>query len=161
MASDYHEIILPDGTVQLCYDPTVITNGVAGHNTISNNICLVGLSAFTDTQEKAWEERVKLAMKRFGFKDSNVLGHKEFNGQNTACPGIDMNKERQSLKGNTGVVKEEVVLEVKGAQVTTQRVLHHITPFICRIIKMENLNTFSVEVFLEHKHQQYAGKKKP
>ena len=38
----YHEIILRDGTVQLCYDSNVVTNGVYGHNTTTYHICLVG-----------------------------------------------------------------------------------------------------------------------
>ncbi|ARK32111.1 peptidoglycan recognition protein family protein [Halalkalibacter krulwichiae] len=135
LTGGYHEIIFPDGTVQLCYDSTVITNGVKDHNTVTYHICMVGNGSFTDAQEKAWEERCKLAMKRFGLKESDVLGHKEFSGQNTACPGIDMNKVRASLKGNKVEVKEEVIKEVvkpvvKGVQTSSQRVLRNVRPFM-------------------------------
>lgn len=95
----YHEIILRDGTVQLCYDPTQITNGVGGQNSYIYNICLVGLSGFTAAQEKAWEERVRYWMKRLGLSVSDVLGHDEFPGQSTACPGINMDSVRSRLRG--------------------------------------------------------------
>ena len=95
----YHEIILRDGTVQLCYDPTVVTNGVGGHNSSTYHIALVGSGSFTDAQEKAWHERAQVALNRFNLSANDVLGHKEFSGQNTQCPGIDMDKIRSQLRG--------------------------------------------------------------
>lgn len=68
----YHEIILPDGTVQLCYDPIYPTNGVGGHNTYIYNICLVGNGAFTAAQERAFVERCLLAMQNFGLDVEDV-----------------------------------------------------------------------------------------
>ncbi|WP_342578437.1 peptidoglycan recognition family protein [Psychrobacillus sp. FSL K6-2843] len=94
----YHEIILRDGTVQLCYDPIYPTNGVGGHNTDIYNICLVGNGNFTEAQEKAFEERCLLALKNFGLSVDDVLGHNEFSGTKTVCPGISMNKVRSRLK---------------------------------------------------------------
>lgn len=104
----YHEIILPDGTVELCYDPEEITNGVGGQNSYIYNICLVSDGNFTAAQEKAWEERARYWMKRLNLTVSAVKGHNEFPGQSTACPGINMNMVRARLKGqssssNTGV----------------------------------------------------------
>ncbi|KYG30413.1 N-acetylmuramoyl-L-alanine amidase [Alkalihalobacillus trypoxylicola] len=93
----YHEIILPDGTVQLCYDPNVITNGISGHNTHAYHICLVGNGEFTEEQEKSWKERANLNISRFKLAIKDVKGHKEYSGANTSCPGIDMNKVRQRL----------------------------------------------------------------
>ncbi|WP_017379731.1 peptidoglycan recognition protein family protein [Paenisporosarcina sp. TG-14] len=93
----YHEIILLDGTVQLCYDPEEITNGVGGHNSTTYHICVVGNGSFTAVQEKVWEERCIFNMKRFGLSADKVLGHKEFNGAATACPGIDMGMVRNRL----------------------------------------------------------------
>lgn len=95
----YHEIILRDGTVQLCYDPEQITNGVGGQNSYIYNICLVSDGAFTAAQEKAWEERAKYWIGRLGLPVSAVKGHNEFPGQSTACPGIDMNIVRARLNG--------------------------------------------------------------
>lgn len=94
----YHEIILRDGTVQICYDPHEITNGVGGHNHYVYNICLVGNGSFTAAQEDAFRERCLLAMKRFNLPVSAVLGHNEFSGTNTTCPGINMDTVRKALK---------------------------------------------------------------
>ena len=94
----YHEIILRDGTVQLCYDPYFPTNGVGNHNTNTYHICVVGNGSFTEAQEKAFEERCLLALKNFGLSVDDVLGHNEFSGTKTACPGINMNKVRNRLK---------------------------------------------------------------
>lgn len=93
----YHEIILRDGSVELCYDPTEITNGIAKHNTGTYHICVVGNGSFTAAQEKTWEERCLLKLKEFGLAVSSVLGHKEFSGASTACPGIDMGMVRNRL----------------------------------------------------------------
>jgi len=94
----YHEIILRDGTVQLCYDPEEITNGVANHNSTTYHITVVGNGSFTDAQERAWEERCLYNLERFELSTDDVKGHREFNGANTACPGIDMNMVRNRLK---------------------------------------------------------------
>jgi len=94
----YHEIILRDGSVQLCYDPEEITNGVGGHNSTTYHICVVGNGSFTAAQEKAWEERALINLERFGLSPDDVKGHREFSGANTACPGIDMGMVRNRLK---------------------------------------------------------------
>ncbi|MCT8137688.1 N-acetylmuramoyl-L-alanine amidase [Anaerobacillus sp. CMMVII] len=96
----YHEIILPDGTVQLCYDANVVTNGVGGHNTSIYNICLVGQGSFTDAQESAWRERAQYNLERFNISVDDVLGHNEFSGQSTGCPGTDMDRVRAELAGS-------------------------------------------------------------
>ena len=93
----YHEIILRDGTVELCYDPHEITNGVGGQNSYIYNICVVGNGSFTDAQEKAFDERCKIAMARFNLKASDVLGHNEFPKHATSCPGINMDAVRKRL----------------------------------------------------------------
>lgn len=97
----YHEIILRDGTVQRVYNDNVTTNGIGNHNTATYHICVVGNGSFTAEQEKAFEERAKDAMKRFGLKVSDVLGHNEFSGHaSNSCPGINMNTVRSRLNGN-------------------------------------------------------------
>ena len=97
----YHEIILRDGTVQLCYDPHEITNGVGNFNTPTYHICLVGNGSFTAAQEKAWDERVKYNMARLGIGVNNVRGHREMPGANTTCPGINMDVVRSRIKGTS------------------------------------------------------------
>ncbi|MGE7977379.1 peptidoglycan recognition protein family protein [Psychrobacillus sp. NPDC093200] len=94
----YHEIILRDGTVQLCYDPYYPTNGIGNHNTETYHICVVGNGNFTEAQEKAFEERCLLALQNFGLSVEDVLGHNEFSGTATSCPGINMNNVRKRLK---------------------------------------------------------------
>ncbi|MEK3996661.1 N-acetylmuramoyl-L-alanine amidase [Psychrobacillus sp. FSL K6-2365] len=94
----YHEIILTDGTVQLCYDPIYPTNGIGNHNTSTYHICVVGNGAFTAAQERAFEERCLLAIQNFGLSVNDVLGHNEFSGTATSCPGINMDSVRKRLK---------------------------------------------------------------
>ncbi|WP_185819780.1 peptidoglycan recognition protein family protein [Salibacterium salarium] len=93
----YHEIILRDGTVQVCYRPTMVTNGVANHNSYTYHICLVGNGSFTEVQEKSWNERATRAMAKFNVTTENVLGHNELPGTSTMCPGINMNDVRAAL----------------------------------------------------------------
>ncbi|MFZ4450334.1 peptidoglycan recognition protein family protein [Salibacterium aidingense] len=93
----YHEIILRDGTVQVCYRPTMVTNGTAGHNSYTYHICLVGNGSFTDEQEKTWHHRVTRAMAQFHLSAADVLGHRELPGMDTVCPGIEMNEVRSAL----------------------------------------------------------------
>lgn len=103
----YHEIILRDGTVQWCYFDDDVTNGVGGHNTPTYHICLVGNSSFTEAQEKAFNERAKAAMERFGLGVENVLGHNEFSGHaSNICPGINMDFVRDILNGGDGNIPE-------------------------------------------------------
>ncbi len=115
----YAEIILRDGTVQLCYDPTEITNGVANHNSTTYHICVVGNGSFTAAQEQAWEERCLYNLERFGLTPDKVKGHREFSGTSTSCPGIDMGMVRNRLvflqsKVSKPVVESEKPSEVKG-----------------------------------------------
>lgn len=54
-------------------------------------------------------------MTRFNLPVERVLGHNEFSGASTACPGINMNMVRNRLKGKTTTVqapKTEVKTEV-------------------------------------------------
>jgi len=111
----YAEIILTDGTVQLCYDPIYPTNGIANHNTNTYHICVVGNGSFTAAQERAFEERCLLAMKNFGLGVEDVLGHNEFKGTATSCPGINMNSVRKRLSTLLEPKKEvKPVTETKG-----------------------------------------------
>src|SRR5699024_5006567 len=69
----YHEIILRDGSVQLCYDANMVTNGVKGHNQRTYHICVVGNGSFTDAQENTYEIRAKKAMERFKLSVTDIL----------------------------------------------------------------------------------------
>lgn len=93
----YHEIILRDGTVELCYNPEEITNGVGGQNSYIYNICLVGNGSFTAEQEKVFDERARYWIERLGLNVKDVKGHNEFPKQSTNCPGVNMNNVRARL----------------------------------------------------------------
>jgi N-acetylmuramoyl-L-alanine amidase CwlA len=93
----YHEAILTNGNIELNYDANVISNGVGGQNTRMYNICYVGAGNPNAKQLKALKERVNYNRKRFNISVSNIKGHREFSGQSTACPSLDMNGFRKSL----------------------------------------------------------------
>ncbi len=59
---------------------------------------MVGNGSFTEAQEKAFEERSLLALQNFGLSVEDVLGHNEFIGTATSCPGINMDNVRKRLK---------------------------------------------------------------
>src|SRR5699024_820248 len=86
----YHEVVLVNGDVELNYDPTVISNGVYGHNTVTYNICYVGDGKPNDKQLKSLQARVKRAKQAYGVKDVNIKGHREFSGQSTSCPQVNV-----------------------------------------------------------------------
>lgn len=109
----YHELILRDGTVQLCYDPEYPTNGVANQNDYIYNICLVGdgtKQGFTEAQEKSWTERCLYNQDRLKVANRNVKGHNEMPGASTACPGINMHLVRNRLLNAVQKPKEETTL---------------------------------------------------
>lgn len=105
----YHEIILRDGTVQLCYRDNDVTNGVGNHNTVTYHICLVGNGSFTEAQERAFDVRARDAMRRFGLTSANVLGHNEFSGHGSnQCPGVNMSIVRRRL-ADTAQTHDEII----------------------------------------------------
>ena len=93
----YHEIILRNGDIEICYVPTTVVNGVRGHNTNTYHIGVVGNSNFTPEQERSLLERIRVNMNRFQVPIQLVLGHNEFSGQATNCPGRNMNTLRNNL----------------------------------------------------------------
>ena len=120
----YHEIILRDGTVQRIYSDNVTTNGVGNHNSYTYHICLVGSGSFTAEQEAAFDARAKDAMKRFGLKVADVLGHNEFSGHaSNICPGINMNTVRSRLNGNTTASVPTPTPNLKSNDVIAQEVI--------------------------------------
>src|SRR5690625_2635208 len=86
----YHEVVLLNGDVELNYDPTVISNGVYGHNTSTYNICYVGNGQPNAKQLATLRKRVKRAKSAYKVVDSNIKGHREFSGQSTACPAVNV-----------------------------------------------------------------------
>lgn len=97
----YHEVVLTNGDVELNYDANIISNGVGGQNTRMYNICYVGTGKPNSKQMEALKERVNYNRDRFGISTSNVKGHREYSGQSTSCPGLDMSSFRKSLGGKS------------------------------------------------------------
>lgn len=93
----YHEVVLLNGNVELNYDANVISNGVGGQNTRMYNICYVGNGQPNAAQLKSLIERVNYNRNRFNLTVNDVKGHREFSGQSTACPSLNMTNFRKSL----------------------------------------------------------------
>ena len=96
----YAYVVLRDGQIEHNYPASVVTNGVKGHNHYVLNICVVGNSQFTYKQEEALEELLLHLMGEHNIPASNVLGHNEFPGNATACPGRNMDALRKRLSRN-------------------------------------------------------------
>lgn len=97
----YHEVVLTNGDVELNYNADTISNGVGGQNTRMYNICYVGDGAPNAAQLKTLIERVNYNRNRFGIATSAVKGHREFSGQSTSCPGLNMGYFRKQLSGGS------------------------------------------------------------
>lgn len=109
----YGEVILPNGDIELNYNPEVITNGVGGHNPNNYHICLVG--SFTTNgiqppvaQMRSLLERIRVNVARFvNVSFDRVFGHNEFantgafNHSSNICPGLDMANLRNQLNTPT------------------------------------------------------------
>ncbi|MCL1989373.1 MAG: N-acetylmuramoyl-L-alanine amidase [Defluviitaleaceae bacterium] len=105
----YHEIVLLNGDVEICYVPTVVVNGVGDHNTISYHIAVVGNfrpggEQPSDIQMISLRERIQFNLARFNLPIERVWGHHEFpntprfNHSTNSCPGQNMNHLRNSLR---------------------------------------------------------------
>lgn len=103
----YTYYISRDGTIYQNYDWNIRTNGVQGHNTHALNFSVEASSAsnYTQAQIKAREHLTLWLMQELNIPASNVLGHKEFSGQKTSCPGYtkaQMNAYRADLAKKSG-----------------------------------------------------------
>jgi len=117
----YHEIVLQNGDVEICYVPTVVVNGVGDHNLDSYHICVVGNFRPNGSQPNAAQirsllERIRVNMNRFTIPIGRVLGHNEFdntpnfNHRSNSCPGQSMDNLRNQIRtpepsGNTHTVR--------------------------------------------------------
>ena len=87
----YHEMIHADGTVEVCYNPEVVTNGAYGQNGFSYHICLigdfrVGGSQPSIPQMHALTRRMRLWQSRLGIPTAHIVAHSE--RVPTICPGV-------------------------------------------------------------------------
>ena len=97
----YAEIILLNGDVELCYPPTVVTNGAGAWNPTSYHICLVGNfrkngAQPTAAQLQSFLDRIRFNMNRLNVPVNKVKGHKEL--MPTICPGMNMTNLRNQVR---------------------------------------------------------------
>src|SRR5699024_6175064 len=97
----YHEVILQNGVVELNYNANVISNGVGGLNTQMYNICYVGDGIPNNEQMKTLINRVNKVRKKYNIPINNIKGHREYRGQSTNCPKLNMNNFRNKLRGKS------------------------------------------------------------
>lgn len=85
----YHFYIDADGKIYQNYDYETVSNGVGGNNSYIVNICVEANSAddYSQAQIKARDWLTRKVMKDLNIPANRVMGHKEFPGQSTACPG--------------------------------------------------------------------------
>mgnify|MGYP001188992528 FL=1 len=107
----YHEVVLLNGDVELNYDPTVISNGVYGHNTSTYNICYVGDGQPNAKQLATLRKRVKRAKSAYKVADKNIKGHREFSGASTSCPAVNVRTAIVNKLGST--VVQDVINTIK------------------------------------------------
>ena len=146
----YHEIILLNGDVEICYAPTVVTNGVGDHNADSYHICVVGNfrisgNAPSARQMQALIERIRVNMNRFSIPIERVLGHNEFpntsrfNHRSNICPGQNMNNLRNQLRlptvGSTPNPSHPVHTARSGETLSSIARLHGTT-----VVELQRLN---------------------
>ena len=95
-APGYHVIIKANGdAVQLLHFDKV-SNGVAGYNSKTINICYLGgtdaagkpMDTRTEEQKRTMESIVK-ELKR-NYPNATILGHRDFPGVRKACPSFDV-----------------------------------------------------------------------
>jgi hypothetical protein len=73
---------------------------VAGRNSSSLGICLIGVAEFTDLQLLAARKTLLALADRFGLQTSAILGHYEDLHANKTCPNIPMDYFREFLQYN-------------------------------------------------------------
>lgn len=85
----YHFYIDADGKIYQNYDYETVSNGVGGNNSYIVNICVEANSAddYSQAQIEARDWLTRKVMKDLNIPARRVMGHKEFPGQSTACPG--------------------------------------------------------------------------
>lgn len=85
----YHFYIDRQGRIYQNYNYRTRSNGVGNNNTYIVNICCEASSPnnYTSAQIEAREWLTRIVMADLNIPARNVLGHKEFPGQSTACPG--------------------------------------------------------------------------
>jgi len=102
----YHELIhlSADGNViiEINYDATQIAHGAGWEaNSDGYHICVAGdyrNGSLTKKLKQALLERIRLNMNMFAIPVELIIGHNEVYGQNTSCPGFNVESIRNELR---------------------------------------------------------------
>ncbi len=93
------------------YEDNEIGAHVAGRNSWSIGVCLVGREKFTDKQLLALKYLLADLKDRFGLTWDDVIGHYEDPNTEKTCPNIPMNTLRSWLKGEPGCPNMDDLLD--------------------------------------------------
>jgi len=117
----YHYIIKPDGEIVQLLDESKPSNGVAGYNSTSINVCYIGgvdkkgrpVDNRTDAQKESLMRILKELKSR--YPDAEILGHREIWGQDPSkwhkmCPCFSAKAEYAHIM-DVKEEKKEVVLD--------------------------------------------------
>ena len=111
----YHFYIDADGKIYQNYNYETVSNGVRNNNSYIVNICVEAGSGtdYSDEQIRAREWLTRKIMADLSIPASNVLGHKEFPKQTTACPGYS--------KAQMDEFRRRLATPVKGSEPTVSK----------------------------------------
>lgn len=99
----YHYIVLPGGSVDQLLPINEVSNGVAGYNSVTINICYIGgitkqgksVDNRTDAQKETIIRLLKDLKER--FPNAVIQGHRDFPGVKKDCPCFNAKIEYKSL----------------------------------------------------------------
>lgn len=95
----YHKVVTSDGHEHQLMHYNLVSNGVAGYNSKSINICYIGgvdaNGVPQDNRTDAQKETLKCIFIGLNnmYKTAEGLGHRDFPGVNKACPSFDFKPE--------------------------------------------------------------------
>lgn len=118
----YHYIIKPDGEIVQLQPENLPSNGVAGYNSTSINVCYIGgvdkkgkpVDNRTDAQKESLIKILKDLKSR--YPDAEILGHREIWGQDPSkwhkmCPCFPAKAEYEHIMDEPKPIEEHVEVE--------------------------------------------------
>ena len=99
----YHYIVLPDGSVDQLLPINEVSNGVAGYNSVTINICYIGgitnQGKSVDNRTDAQKETILRLLKdlKERFPGAVIQGHRDFPGVKKDCPCFNAKNEYSKL----------------------------------------------------------------
>jgi N-acetylmuramoyl-L-alanine amidase len=99
----YHYLIMPNGYVNNLLDEKLVSNGVAGYNSQTVNVCYMGgvdknnkpIDNRTVAQKESLLKLLKELRKR--YPEAVIQGHYQFPDVKKACPCFDAKQEYRTI----------------------------------------------------------------